>query len=192
MKSDRFTGSPAGSKTATPRSLPSSTTIRRVGAKVVLLTVALAALRPYVQTTGTASAQSPPRFLGPTSSQPLALSADDSRLVVANPDNNRITVFDTAHNNLRLFEITVGKEPNGVAISPEVARIHRQHGGRHRVRDRSGFGHGRIRYGYRHGTRRHGTLRFGAHAIGPEALCRQRAVQYRIGDRYLESFGPNH
>jgi len=91
---------------------------------VVLLTVALAALHPYVRTTGTASAQSPPRFLGPTSSQPLALSADDSRLVVANPDNNSITVFDTAHNNLRLFEITVGKEPNGVAISPDGSRAY--------------------------------------------------------------------
>ncbi len=122
MKSDSITGSPAGPKKATPRSLPSSTTIWRIGAKVALLTVALAALRPYVQTTGTASVQSSPRFLGPTSSQPLALSADDSRLVVANPDNNTITVFDTAHNNLRLREIAVGKEPNGVAISPDGSR----------------------------------------------------------------------
>ena len=64
MKSDSITGSPAGSKTATPRSLPSSTTIWRIGAKVVLLTVALAALRPYVQTTGTASAQSSPEVPG--------------------------------------------------------------------------------------------------------------------------------
>ena len=32
------------------------------------------------------SAQTPPRFAYPTSSQPLALSADDALLIVANPD----------------------------------------------------------------------------------------------------------
>ena len=34
------------------------------------------------------------RFAGPTSSQPLALTANDAFLVVANPDNNSVTFFD--------------------------------------------------------------------------------------------------
>ena len=34
------------------------------------------------------------RFVGPTSSQPLALTADDELLAVANPDNNSVSMFD--------------------------------------------------------------------------------------------------
>src|SRR5438128_2156260 len=34
------------------------------------------------------------RFVGPTSSQPLAMSADNSFLVAANPDNNTVSFFD--------------------------------------------------------------------------------------------------
>jgi YVTN family beta-propeller protein len=65
------------------------------------------------------SAQSPIRFTGPTSSQPLALTADDSLLIVANPDNNSVTLFDVKNANAKLVEIPVGKEPNGVAIAPD-------------------------------------------------------------------------
>jgi YVTN family beta-propeller protein len=69
-----------------------------------------------------ASAQAPVRFAGPTSSQPLALSADDALLAVANPDNNTVTVSDAKNNYARLAEVAVGKEPNGVAISPDGSR----------------------------------------------------------------------
>src|SRR5204863_252644 len=72
---------------------------------------------------GHVSAQSAVRFNGPTSSQPLALSADDSLLIVANPDNNTVTLFD-AKTNTRLAEIAVGKEPNGVALSPDGTRAY--------------------------------------------------------------------
>jgi uncharacterized protein (TIGR03437 family) len=50
------------------------------------------------------------------------MSADDSLLLVANPDNNTVTLFDLKNGNARLAEIPVGKEPNGVALSPDGSR----------------------------------------------------------------------
>ena len=70
------------------------------------------------------SAQAPVRFAGPTSSQPLALNADDSLLIAANPDNNSVTLFDVKNGNVKLGELAVGKEPNGVAIAPDGARAY--------------------------------------------------------------------
>src|SRR5579871_2320010 len=71
------------------------------------------------------SAQSAPRFSGPTSSQPIALSADDSLLAVANPDNNTVTIFDVSNGaNNRVATASVGTEPNGVAVSPDGTRIY--------------------------------------------------------------------
>jgi YVTN family beta-propeller protein len=59
-------------------------------------------------------------FAGPTTSQPLALSADGGVLAVANPDNNTVTFFDTSQAEPRLIdEVAVGREPNGVALSPD-------------------------------------------------------------------------
>src|SRR5262245_12912606 len=59
-------------------------------------------------------------FDGPTASQPLALSADGDVLAVANPDNNSVTFFDTSRATPRMIdEVTVGREPNGVALSPD-------------------------------------------------------------------------
>lgn len=72
-----------------------------------------------------ASAQGTPRFSGPTSSGPIALSADDWLLAVANPDNNTVTIFDVRNGvNTRVGEAQVGQEPNGVAISPDGTRIY--------------------------------------------------------------------
>src|SRR5438105_14817033 len=65
------------------------------------------------------------RFTGPTSSQPLALSADDSLLAVANPDNNSVTFFDVrTATAVRLAEVRVGTEPNGVTLSPDGTRAY--------------------------------------------------------------------
>src|SRR5437879_1101670 len=50
-------------------------------------------------------AQALTRFTGATSSQPLALSADDSLLLVANPDNNSVSLFDLKNAGARLAEI---------------------------------------------------------------------------------------
>jgi uncharacterized protein (TIGR03437 family) len=84
----------------------------------------LAAALVFSRQLGHVSAQAPTRFTGPTSSQPLALSADDSLLIVANPDNNSVTLFDLKNGNAKLAEIAVGREPNGVAMSPDGSRAY--------------------------------------------------------------------
>ncbi len=59
------------------------------------------------------------RYTGPTSSQPLALTADDALLAAVNPDNNSVTFFGVQGNrNRRLSEVTVQTEPNGVVFLP--------------------------------------------------------------------------
>src|SRR5438270_12730462 len=71
------------------------------------------------------AAQTTTRFTGPTSSQPLAMSADDLLLAVANPDNNTVSIFDLKNGaNTRVAQVTVGTEPNGVAVSPDGSRIY--------------------------------------------------------------------
>ena len=62
---------------------------------------------------------SAPRFVGPLSSQPLALTSDDKFLMVANPDNNGVSFFDVRDDrNRRLAEVPVQNEPNGVVFTP--------------------------------------------------------------------------
>src|SRR5215831_14927728 len=85
----------------------------------IALAGAIVAALLATRQTGQVSAQTAPRFNGPYSSQPLAMSADDSLLLVANPDNNTVTLFDLKNGNALLAEIPVGKEPNGVALSPD-------------------------------------------------------------------------
>ena len=74
-------------------------------AKYLLPLALVAAVLSLTRHVDHVSAQSPVRFKGPTSSQPLALSADDSLLMVANPDNNTVTLFDVKNGNARLAEI---------------------------------------------------------------------------------------
>jgi YVTN family beta-propeller protein len=67
------------------------------------------------------------RFAGPTSSQPIALSADGSLLAMANPDNDSVTLFSTNPGGselTRLAEVRVGDEPNGVAVFPTGGRVY--------------------------------------------------------------------
>ena len=55
----------------------------------------------------------------PNRSTPIAISAS-SLLVSVNPDTNTITVFDaSAATPVKLGEVTVGREPSSVAISPD-------------------------------------------------------------------------
>ena len=64
------------------------------------------------------------RFVGPISSQPLALSADNSVLAVANPDNNSVSFFDVRPGkNLKLKEVKVQTEPNGVIFTPDGKKL---------------------------------------------------------------------
>lgn len=88
-----------------------------------LLVVVLAALAwndPTGQLTGPGA-----RFAGPTSSQPLALTADGSFLASVNPDNNSVTFFDVRNDvNRRLAEVPVQAEPNGVAMLPDGSKAY--------------------------------------------------------------------
>src|SRR6476659_7963075 len=95
--------------------------------KTIMIPVAamlVATVFSWTRYPGHAEAQTLTRFTGATSSQPLALSADDSLLLVANPDNNTVSLFDLKNGGTRLAEIPVGKEPNGVALSPDGTRAY--------------------------------------------------------------------
>lgn len=86
----------------------------------VMAGAAVFALSPRI---GRVEAQGPGRFEGPTSSQPLALSASGDVLLTANPDNNSVSVFDLrADRNRRVATVAVQLEPNGVALSPDGRR----------------------------------------------------------------------
>jgi len=66
------------------------------------------------------------RFAGPTSSQPLALSADGSVLAAVNPDNDSVSFFKIV-NGLPVrvgTPIKVGNEPNGVVLMPDGSRAY--------------------------------------------------------------------
>jgi YVTN family beta-propeller protein len=65
------------------------------------------------------------RFVGPTSSQPLALTANGAFLLVANPDNDSVTFFDVrSDRNRRLFTVPVQDEPWGVAFHPDGSKAY--------------------------------------------------------------------
>jgi uncharacterized protein (TIGR03437 family) len=100
--------------------------MKKTNKTIILLTalVGVAALFSWANYPDHAAAQALTRFTGATSSQPLALSADDSLMLVANPDNNSVSLFDLKNNGARLAEIPVGKEPNGVAMSPDGTRAY--------------------------------------------------------------------
>jgi YVTN family beta-propeller protein len=79
-------------------------------------------LLPFVVPTPASAAT---RFAGPTSSQPLALSADGKFLAVANPDNNTVSLFNVKNDaNNRFAKVKVGKEPSGVAVLPNGTRAY--------------------------------------------------------------------
>jgi len=65
------------------------------------------------------------RFAGPTSSQPLALTADDAFLAAVNPDNNSVSFFDLRVDRNRLLaRVPVQTEPNGVAMLPDGSKAY--------------------------------------------------------------------
>jgi len=72
-----------------------------------------------------ATAQGPAIFVGPTSSQPLALTADNAFLASVNPDNNSVSFFDLRlDRNRKLTEVPVQVEPNGVALLPDGSKAY--------------------------------------------------------------------
>jgi YVTN family beta-propeller protein len=100
---------------------------RRILRKWLLLLAGLAAAGFVLLRQQPAAAQVyyATRFAGPTSSQPLALTADDSFLIGANPDNNSVSFFDLRQGRYRkLAEVPVQTEPNGVAILPDGSKAY--------------------------------------------------------------------
>jgi uncharacterized protein (TIGR03437 family) len=70
-------------------------------------------------------AQGPTTGGGPYSSQPLALSWDDTQLAVVNPDANTVSIFSVrGDQNLKISEIPTGNEPWGVAFSSDGTRVY--------------------------------------------------------------------
>jgi uncharacterized protein (TIGR03437 family) len=62
---------------------------------------------------------------GPYSSQPLALSWDDTQLAVVNPDANTVSLFSVqGDQNVKISEIPTGNEPWGVAFSSDGTRVY--------------------------------------------------------------------
>jgi YVTN family beta-propeller protein len=62
---------------------------------------------------------------GPFSNQPVALSWDDSQLAVCNPDVGTVSIFQVAGDkNTKSAELAVGKEPTGVAWSPDGTTLY--------------------------------------------------------------------
>ncbi len=65
------------------------------------------------------------RFVGPTSSQSLALTADGSFMVVANADNNSVSFFDLRNNlNRKVLEVPVQQEPSGAVFMPDGSKAY--------------------------------------------------------------------
>ncbi len=64
---------------------------------------------------GTAPAQTYPR---PTYSSPIAISRDDRLIWVVNPDDNSVSVI-RPDNHTRLAKISVGLEPQSIALTPD-------------------------------------------------------------------------
>lgn len=67
-----------------------------------------------------AGAQPTARFDGPTSSQPLALSADGNFLIVANAGKDSVSFFDLRGDTIRkVATVPVQSKPTSVALAPD-------------------------------------------------------------------------
>ena len=98
-------------------------TARWLFALVTMAVLAFSAM--FTMRDNALEAQGATRFSGPTSSQPLALSANGNFLVVANPDSNSVSFFDLrADRNRRVATVPVQVEPNGVVFSPNGLRAY--------------------------------------------------------------------
>lgn len=94
--------------------------------RVAILSWPVAALTLYLNHEPTAvRAAGPTRFTGPTSSQTIALSADDALLGVVNPDSNSVSFCDVRPGtNQRIAEVRVGTEPYGLALTPTAQKLY--------------------------------------------------------------------
>ncbi len=98
---------------------------KQAGRAVLTMIAALVGMGALVLSQRPLDAASLSLFRGPTSSQPLALSADGAFLVVANPDNNSVTFFDLrSDRNRRVAVVPVQSEPSGVAFLPNGSKAY--------------------------------------------------------------------
>jgi len=64
-------------------------------------------------------------YYGPFSNQPMALSWDQSKLAVVNSEAGTVTIFQVAGDaNTKTTEVTVGKQPAGVAWSADGSTLY--------------------------------------------------------------------
>lgn len=93
---------------------------RAANAKVTIVVLSLfAALSLVPWRSAKAASGRRAAYAGPTSSQPLALTAAGDFLAVANPDNDSVSFFDVqSDHNEKILEVGVGREPWGVALLP--------------------------------------------------------------------------
>jgi YVTN family beta-propeller protein len=97
--------------------------VQRRRVVVVLIVLVTGGLVWFLETP--ADALTVDTFTGPTSSQPLALTASDEFLAAVNPDNNSVSFFDLREDsNRRLAEVPVQTEPNGVAMMPDGSKAY--------------------------------------------------------------------
>src|SRR5262245_15717266 len=97
----------------------------RIRVLIVLGCAALGGMVYFGKRPETVQAQAVSRFVGPTSSQPLAITADDAFLAAVNPDNNSVSLFDLRMDRNRLLaEVPVQTEPNGVALLPDGSKAY--------------------------------------------------------------------
>jgi YVTN family beta-propeller protein len=60
-----------------------------------------------------------------THSSPIAITSDDRNVWSVNPDNDSVSLFNVTHDqNLRVAEVTVGKEPWCLAITPDDEKVY--------------------------------------------------------------------
>ena len=78
-----------------------------------------------VLASGALGAQPAARFDGPTSSQPLALSADGNFLIVANTGKDTVSFFDLrGDTNRKVATVSVQSKPASVALAPNGLRAY--------------------------------------------------------------------
>ena len=129
---------------------------------------------------GLAAQGEPPEPVA-TRSSPIAITHSDDFVWSVNPDNDSVSVFQVADDeNTKVAEITVGKEPWCVAITPDDAKAYvtNMASGTVSVISTVGKECDQDHQG------RHRTLRMRADARWPEALRRQPILRHRLGDRH--------
>jgi DNA-binding beta-propeller fold protein YncE len=90
----------------------------------VIATLGLVGATLYLQDNPIAATPAVTRFVGPTSSQPLALTADNAFLVVANPDNNSVTFLTCAPTRTQARRSPCANGTQWVVFLPDGKKVY--------------------------------------------------------------------